>query len=260
MSRYITAVWKCRWFWLSLVQMDVRNRYRRSALGLGWSLLNPLAMTAVLCLFLSRFMPIEDRQTYPLMVLVGLCFWNFISGTTKFGTRCLINGERYIRQYPAPMAIYPLRLALGSAFHFLMALLVVFVMRFFMVGFSGLLSFTSLVPSILMIFVLGWSVALLVGFGTAYFPDIEHLADVGLQILFYGTPIIYSAESFKGKLGWIIQCNPLTSYIELLRAPLLRGEFPSALTCTTATFFTAMFAGLAILTLNRFEKKIIFQL
>ena len=260
MSRYISAVWKCRWFWLSLVQMDVRNRYRRSALGLGWSLLNPLAMTAVLCVVFSNFVPIDNQQHYPLMVLTGLCFWNFISATTKLGTRCLINGERYIRQYPAPMAIYPLRLALGSAFHFLMGLMVVFAMRFVMVGFSGLPSFISLIPSILMIFVLGWTFALLVGFSTAYFPDVEHLSDVGLQILFYGTPIIYSVDSIKGKLAWVIQCNPLTPFIELLRAPLLRGEFPSPITWTTALAFTAVFTGLSILTLYRLEKKIIFQL
>ena len=48
MSRYLAAIWKCRYFWLSLVKMDLRTRYRRSALGLGWSLLNPIAMTAVM--------------------------------------------------------------------------------------------------------------------------------------------------------------------------------------------------------------------
>jgi ABC-type polysaccharide/polyol phosphate export permease len=260
MSRYLSAVWKCRYFWLSLVQMDLRNRYRRSALGLGWSLLNPIAMTAVMCIVFPRIMPSINVREYAPMVLVGLCFWNFISATTKQGTQCLILGERYIRQYPAPMAIYPLRLALGSSFHFLMALLVVLVLRFCLIGFSGLASFVSLVPTILMIFILGWSLAVLAGFATAYFPDIEHLSEVGLQILFYATPIIYPTQAILGKLGWIIRFNPLTTFIELLRAPLLRGEFPDALMFGTAVVSAALFAGMATLTLTRFEKKIIFQL
>jgi ABC-type polysaccharide/polyol phosphate export permease len=260
MSRYLSAIWKCRYFWLSLVQMDLRNRYRRSVLGMGWSLLNPLAMTAVMCIVFPRFMPIASVSQYAPMVLVGLCFWNFISVTVKQGTKCLILGERYIRQYPAPTAIYPLRLALGSAFHFLIALTVVVVMRFALIGFSGLPSFVSLVPTMLMIFILGWSLAVLAGFATAYFPDIEHLSDVGLQILFYGTPIIYPLDAILGKLGWVIQCNPLTTFVELLRAPLLRGEFPSVSLFGAGMIFTAAFAGMAMLTIARFEKKIIFQL
>src|SRR5205823_6730792 len=125
------------------------------------------------------------------------------------------------------MAIYPLRIVLGSSFHFAMALLVVLVLRFGMIGFSGIPSFISLVPTFVLMFIMGWSLAVLSGFVTAYFPDMQHLAEVGLQILFYATPIIYPANAIEGKLGWMIGCNPLTSFIGLLRSPLLNGEFPS---------------------------------
>jgi ABC-type polysaccharide/polyol phosphate export permease len=261
MSRYLSAIWKCRYFWLSLVQMDLRNRYRRSAVGMGWSLLNPIAMTTVICLVFPRFMPqIKSVSQYAPMVLVGLCFWNFISTATKMGTKCLINSERYIRQYPAPMAIYPLRFALGGAFHFLIALAVVFVSRFCLIGFSDLATFASLIPTVMMIFILGWSCALLAGFAAAYFPDIEHLADVGLQILFYATPIVYSPAAIQGKLGMVIRLNPLTTFVELLHAPLIHGTFPDAGTVASAFVITAGFAGLSMLTVSRFEKKIIFQL
>ncbi|MBS0266734.1 MAG: ABC transporter permease [Planctomycetes bacterium] len=261
MSRYLSAIWKCRYFWLSLVQMDLRNRYRRSVVGMGWSLLNPIAMTTVICLVFPRFMPqIKSVNHYAPMVLVGLCFWNFISSAARLGTKCLIHSERYIRQYPAPMAIYPLRLALGGAFHFLIALAVVLVMRCCLIGFSDLHTFISLVPTVLMIFVLAWSVSLLVGFATAYFPDIEHLADVGLQILFYATPIVYSPSAIQGKLGLLIRLNPLTTFVELLHAPLIHGQFPDASLFATGLLITAGFAGVSMLTVSRFEKKIIFQL
>ncbi len=260
MSRYLAAIWKCRYFWLSLVQMDLRTRYRRSALGLGWSLLSPIAMTAVMCAVFPRFLPIANVSEYAPMVLVGLCFWNFITTSTKQGAQCLFQGERYIRQHPAPIAIYPLRIALGSLFHFSAALLLSLILRFGLIGFSGMTSFISLLPTFVLIFVLGWSLAVLAGFLTAYFPDMEHLADVGLQILFYATPIIYPAEAIRGNLGWAIRCNPLATFIELLRAPLLRGEFPDASLYGVALISVAAIAGLATLTLVRYEKKIIFQL
>ena len=260
MSQYLAAIWKCRYFWLSLVQMDLRSRYRRSALGVGWSLLQPIVMTVILCVVFPRFFGGVNVREYAPSVLVGLCFWNFITSTTLVGSQCLINGERYIRQYPAPMAIYPLRTVLGSSFHFLMALLLVLVMRFTLIGFSGTLSFVTLIPTFLMIFVVGWSLALLSGFVTAYFPDMQHLAEVGLQILFYATPIIYPTDKVGGRLGWIIHFNPLTAFIELLRAPLLHGEFPEISRVSLAALSTAAIAGAATLMLVRLQKKIIFQL
>jgi ABC-type polysaccharide/polyol phosphate export permease len=261
MSQYMAAIWKCRYFWLSLVQMDLRSRYRRSLLGLGWSLLHPIAMTAVLCQVFPRILGSGvDIRTYAPMVLVGLCFWSFITSSTLLGSQCLFQGERYIRQFPAPMAIYPLRIVLGSSFHFAMALLVVLVLRFGFIGFSGIPSFISLIPTFVLMFILGWSLAVLSGFVTTYFPDMQHLAEVGLQILFYATPIIYPANSIDGKLGMMINCNPLTAFIGLLRSPLLNGEFPSLSHYLAAVISTTIIAGAATCTLVRLQKKIIFQL
>jgi lipopolysaccharide transport system permease protein len=260
MSHYLAAIWKCRYFWLSLVNMDLRKRYRRSALGVGWSLLHPIAMTAILCTVFPRVFGGVSVREYAPSVLVGLCFWHFITSTTLLGSQCLISGERYIRQYPVPMAIYPLRTVLGSAFHFVIVLGLVLVMRFFLIGFSGTLSFVSLIPTLLMTFVLGWSLATLAGFVTAYFPDMQHLAEVGLQILFYATPIIYPPDRIGGRLGWVIHYNPLAAFMELLRAPILHGEFPELSRLSLAAFCTAAIAGLATLTLVRLQKTIIFQL
>src|SRR5262245_17915224 len=260
MSQYLAAIWKCRYFLLSLVHMHLRSLYLRSALAIVCSLLHPIVITVILCVVFPRFFGDVNVREYAPSVLVGLCFWNFITSTTLVGSQCLIVGERYIRQYPAPMAIYPLRTVLGSTFHFLMALLLVLVMRFTLIGFSGTLSFVTLIPTFLMIFVAGWSLAVLSGFVTAYFPDMQHLAEVGLQILFYATPIIYPTDKVGGKLGWIIHFNPLTAFIELLRAPLLHGEFPEISRVSLAAFSTAAIAGAATLMLVRLQKKIIFQL
>src|SRR5579872_212436 len=261
MSQYMAAIWKCRYFWLSLVQMDLRSRYRRSLLGLGWSLLHPIAMTAVLCQVFPRIFLNVDPHTYAPMVLVGLCFWSFVTSSTLLGSQCLFQGERYIRQFPAPMAIYPLRIVLGSSFHFAMALLVVLVLRFAWIGFSGMPSFISLIPTFILMFILGWSLAVLSGFVTAYFPDMQHLAEVGLQILFYATPIIYPAEMLRDRgLGWLVDVNPLAAFLELLRRPLTLGEFPPLGAFAFALMSTVVLVSAATFMLVRFQKKIVFQL
>src|SRR5262245_36457884 len=126
MGKYLLAIWQCRYFWVSLVRMDLRTRYRRSVLGMGWSLLHPIAMTAILCLvFAHIMMPQGGVESYAPYLMAGLATWNFLSTSTIQGCGCFFQGEPYIRQHPAPLAIYPLRTVLGGLIHFFMALLVV---------------------------------------------------------------------------------------------------------------------------------------
>src|SRR5947209_4962038 len=99
-NAYVQSIWRCRYFWFALVKMDLRTRYRRSILGVGWSLLHPLAMTAVLCGVFSQIFHM-DLSVYGPLVLSGFAFWNFTTGTIRDGCSCLFQGESYIRQYPA---------------------------------------------------------------------------------------------------------------------------------------------------------------
>src|SRR5688572_9379330 len=117
MREYCAEIWRKRYFWLSLVRMDLRRRYRRSMLGIGWSLLNPILMTCVFCVVFAKLFG-EDLTTYAPFVLSGLAFWAFISGTTTEGCQCFYVGEHYLRQHPTPLAIFPLRTTLGLFAHF----------------------------------------------------------------------------------------------------------------------------------------------
>src|SRR3954453_9848777 len=125
MGAYCTAIWRCRYFWLALVRMDVRARYRGSVLGMGWSLLQPMAMTLILTTVFSKLlgMPLAE---YGPHVMSGLVCWGFLQTCALGGAHCFFQGEAYIRQVPAPLAIYPLRTVLAAGFHFCLALLVVF--------------------------------------------------------------------------------------------------------------------------------------
>jgi ABC-type polysaccharide/polyol phosphate export permease len=123
MTAYLGAIWKCRFFWLSLVKMDLTSRYRGSVLGICWSLLHPIAMTAILCVVFKYAFGMDNIRTYAPLLFTGLTFWNFFSSVVLQGCNCFFQGESYIRQFPAPMAIYPLRVVLGSAFHFGIGLL-----------------------------------------------------------------------------------------------------------------------------------------
>ena len=260
MSSYLSSIWKLRYFWLSLVRMDLRTRYRRSYLGIGWSLLHPIAMTAVLCTVFHKLFGFDWREFGPSL-LAGLCFWNYVTAVTTQGCQCLFQGEPYIRQHPAPIAIYPLRTVLGGTFHFVLAMVVVVIFRLWLKGFGDLAALLCFPPTLVLLFVFGWSLAVLTGFANAYFPDTQHLSEVGLQILFYGTPIIWPPEMLRDKgLGWIVDYNPLAAFVQMIRDSILAGQFPSAQTVIMVCATVLAVSVLAVLTLVRLQQKIIFQL
>jgi lipopolysaccharide transport system permease protein len=271
MQSYFGAIWSCRFFWLSLVKMDLRSRYRGSALGIFWSLLHPLAMTVILCVVFS-FAFGQDLRIYAPLVFTGLTFWGFFGAVLVGGCGCFFQGESYIRQFPAPMAIYPLRTVLGAAFHFLIGMLLAITIGL-LVGpdtssneaatrLNQLLALPSLVPSCILLLLFGWSISTLSGLFSVRFRDTKHMAEIGLQGLFYLTPIMYRIETFKDKhrLMALLQCNPLVSFLDLIRDPILLGQFPSLTTYATAGAVVLVLASAATLAMWIEERRLIFHL
>jgi ABC-type polysaccharide/polyol phosphate export permease len=244
---------------MSLVKMDLRTRYRRSILGLGWSLLNPISMTIVICLFFHGMMDMEIRVFAPYL-MAGLATWTYILTAALQGCQCFFQGESYIRQYPAPLAIYPLRTALGGTIHFFMALLVVLGLAWGFNGFANPLSLFSLIPSIVLLFIFAWSLAVLLGCANVHFQDTQHLAEVGFQILFYATPIMYKLEYLHGWIGWLENFNPIYYIIQLVREPILDGHAPSLLTYGVACSTIVVTLSAASITLARLQRRLIFHL
>lgn len=260
MTSYLGGIWKCRYFWVSLVRNDLRTRYRRSLLGIGWSLLQPIAMTTVLCFVFKNIFGYETAEFAPFL-MSGISFWSFFTMCTVVGSHAFFTGEPYIRQYPAPMAIYPLRSVLGAGFHFLMALLVVIGMVAYFQGVANLATLPCLVPTIVLLFFFGWAVATVMACISVHFPDMSHLSEVTLQLWFYATPVMYKPDILRGRgLGWLVDFNPLVIFLDLIRKPLLEGKVPGVDAYGMALSVTACVALTAVMLLVRNERKIVFHL
>ena len=262
MLSYLGAVWRCRYFWTTLVKMDLRTRYRRSVLGLGWSLLHPIALTIVICTMFSTILAADWREYGPYL-LAGLAYWSYVVTAATLGCQSLFMGESYIRQHPAPLAIYPLRTTLSAIIHFLLALGVV-IPAAYLIGPSGYenpLSLLTLIPSILLLFLFGWSIGIIAGFANVYFQDTQHLTEVAFQILFYATPIIYFRSMLESNgFEWLARCNPLAAFLELIRLPVLKGQVPDFEMFGVASLTVLITSIAACITLARLQKRLIFQL
>lgn len=267
LNAYLGKVWGCRYFWLSLVGMDLRTRYRGSALGIGWSLLNPICMTIIFCVVFSNIWKADIVEFAPY-VMAGLTLWQFISTSLLQGCECFFAGESYIRQHPAPMAIYPLRTVLGAAFHFTMGYSLVIVLSLIFhrsLGYIGVTALLSLLPAFALLLVLGWSLAVLFAVSTVRFRDLRHLSEVGLQAMFYLTPIIYGAQQVtalieRRTVGWIFLLNPVVPFLDMLRSPVCDGRAATPATFLAAFLITLTCLTAAVVTLRSEEREIVFHL
>lgn len=260
MVNYLSSVWSCRYFWMSLVHMDLRTRYRGSVLGLGWSLVQPLAMTIILCAVFRHVFKLPIIEYGPLL-LTGLAFWAFITSIVQTGCSCFHQAEPYIRQYPAPLAIYPLRSTLGATFHFLVALTLVIVLTSLFKGAPSLIALLTLIPAVVLLFVFVWGLTVLFALAQVHFRDSKHLAEVGFQAMFYLTPIMFPPTMLDGgRLGIIVRGNPLTFFLELLREPILHGVPASMGMFLGAALSATVAVSAAVFALSRLERRFIFHL
>jgi ABC-type polysaccharide/polyol phosphate export permease len=268
MFRHLSAVWTARHFVLALVKLDLRLRYRRSALGVGWSLLHPIAMTIVFTVVFSQLFGDGNPVGYAAFALSGLAVWSFLRDATTAGSRAFLTNEVYIRQSPMPYTIYTLRTVLGLVVHTCMALGVVVVVVCVWRGDPGaLVGLLLAVPGLVLAIVAAWAVATIGAFVTAFFHDTAHILEVVTQIGFFLTPVMYRRNVLDDRgLGWMVDINPASLFLAVIRDPILAGvpsgeglaQLGLALLVTAA--FTSALVGLATGVVSWLHKKVIFHL
>ncbi len=246
---------------MTLVKLDIQARYKRTWLGAGWSLVQPLALTAILCFVFSTIFGFSLRD-YASYVISGLLVWTFLTGVIGEGCSSMIEGETYIRSRPLPLAVHPLRVTLRVAFHSLLLLLVTLGITWYFRGFENLPALLALIPGSLLLLLFGWSAGIILGVATVYFRDISHLSQISLQFLFYLTPIIYPKEVIEGRgfVSSILDYNFAVHFVNLLREPILNNRFPSWHTYSISAIVVICCLLLSIVLLVRNEKKLVFHL
>lgn len=208
-----------------LVSNSIKTRYKRSTLGVLWTLLNPLLNTAVLTIAFSQIMRFEV-ENYSLYLLAGLIFWNFFAQTTTVAMQQLIWGSNLIKRVYVPRTIFSVSVVGNGLTNLLLALVpMAILMLIFRQPFT--LALLTLPVAVLLgaMFVLGF--ALLLSTLAVFFTDVVELYNVALQALFYLTPIIYPSEIIPEKLQFIFKLNPLYVLIELFRKPIFLGQAAS---------------------------------
>ncbi len=260
----LATVWRFRHFWLSLAGMDLRVRYRRSVLGIGWSVLHPVLMAIVFCVAFASWLGTGDWRTAAPFYLAGLVVWDAVKHSAVQGGLTFLRNEPYIRQSPLPLAVYTLRTSLGTATHFGIALIVATATAGILHPadhWTPLYAIWAVLPAAALLAVFCWAVTALVAVANVFFHDTQHLAEVGLGIGFFLTPIIYPKERLAERgLRFVAEANPVVTFLDVIRQPILTGEPPSAAAFARAAGLTVVTVAAAVAALARFERRLVFHL
>jgi len=221
----------------SLVSRELRGQYKRSALGWFWSLLNPLAMVATYAIVFSLVFraapPVGDpsgRHSYVLFLITGLIPWNLFAGGLNGSAASLVDQASLISKVYFPRAAVVLAklgaLAVSSAIEFAVVVVVLVVSGNFVLPWLGVLAGLFALQLAL---VLG--LGLMLSVTNAYFRDVQYLLGIGLQVVFYLTPIIYPPSFVREQVGdrlyFLYRLNPLERLVESYRNVLYDMRFPA---------------------------------
>jgi len=219
-----------------LVRRELNARYRASALGFFWSLLNPLLLLAVYAaVFTYIFQPrFPGGEPYPLFLFSGLLPWLFFSGASLDASITMVDNGPLLAKVMCPPEIFPAITVLSHLVHHLLALpvLVAALVISSLVGWHPfpwtiVLLPLALVPWILLTGGVAWAVAAL----SVHFRDLRDLLGHILNLLFFASPIIYSLEGLEipTLLRRVLVLNPLSFLVEIYRDAAFDGRISSPL-------------------------------
>lgn len=207
-----------------LVDRDMKLLYKRSALGIAWTLINPLLQLAVFSFVFRSVIPINIPQ-FSSFAFSGLLIWTWSQTALFQATGLITSNKALIRQPNFPTAILPVVTTMTGLIHFLLALPVLII--FLAVDGVQPNSVLFVLPLLMVIqFVLTVGLAYPLAALNVTFRDTQHTLGVLLQMLFYLTPIFYDLNSVPKEFQPFYQLNPMVPLIEAYRAILLKGTPP----------------------------------
>ena len=251
--RYRDLIW-------TLVQRDLKVRYRRSAIGFLWTMLQPLLMLMVLNIVFSTLFRFSDEaatdpplaaleqaaeqptppaaetaaepaprvgiRNYPVYALAGLLFWNFFQQTIVTSMNSLKGNATILKKLPVPLAVFPIATVISGLVNLLFAFVPLFAILI-CTGHRLTTALWFLPVAILVAAVFTLGAGLVLSPMAVFFSDVIELIGVVMTLLFYMTPVIYPIGIVAGtKYYWLVRFNPIRSILEVFRDPIYYGKVP----------------------------------
>ena len=232
-----------RFLFEELVKRDFKKKYKRTILGMGWSMLSPLLMLLVMKIVFEQFFG-RTVNHYTTYLFCGLLVYNWFTESTSGGMRSLFGNARIFTKVNVPKYLFLFSINIQVLLNFALTLLVFFVFcAIDHVRFTSRFLCLAYPIATLLLFNVGVGMVLSALF--VFFRDIDYLWKVALQLLMYGSAIFYSTDKFPPHVKLAFALNPVYRHIAYFRQIVLSGTIPSLETHLTLLGFAlaAFLAG-----------------
>ncbi len=208
------------------VQKEIRGKYKGSFLGVLWSFINPLLMVLVYALVFPYIMKGNGIDNYLIFLIVAIIPWNFFTTVITSGCNCIwINGG-IIKKVYFPREILPISVVVAGLVNFLISCIIIMLFLLFGgIGFSIQLLWLPLIAIMQSFFCLG--LLFVLSAINVYVRDIEYLVAFLINLLFYATPILYTADLFPEAIRFVLYLNPMAHFMDMYRSIFYYQTLPN---------------------------------
>ncbi|MBZ5514890.1 MAG: ABC transporter permease [Acidobacteriia bacterium] len=225
MRQLIAEIRRNRELIWALALKELHVRYKRSALGFLWALLNPLLMMSILAVVFSTVMRIGIKQ-YAVFLLSTLVPWTFFSQALSYAVDSIVGNADLLKKIYIGKSVFPLAAILSNIINFLLSMiplvLVLLVLRFpfhwtwiyLPVPLLGLIFFTA-------------GCGFFCAAANVYFRDVSHIIQILLSAWFYFTPVIYPLDFVPSRYHALFRLNPMLYILNGFRMAIYFGQLPS---------------------------------
>lgn len=254
----VKDLFKYKFLIQQLVSRDIKIRYRRSFLGIFWSILNPLFFTLIVYVVFSSVFK-SDIKNFPLYAIVGQIIFSFFSESTSSALNAIVDNASLIKKVYIPKYIFVVSRVVSSFVNLIFSLISLFVVML-ITGTKINFSFLFLPFCFLYIFIFSVGISLILSSMNVFFRDIKHLYSILLTLLVYLTAIYYPIEIVPDSFRNILNYNPIYIFISYARNIVLYGISPNLTDNLLCCFlsFTVFIVGIKIF--NKTENKFLFYI
>lgn len=221
MKKYLDNFVRYRYLLKELVIKGIKLKYRRSYLGLVWTLLEPLLMTMVLALVFGTLLG-KNIPYFPVYILCGRLMFSCFSSTTKVAMRSIRANQAMIKKVYVPKYLYPLSTIIYNYVLFLISLIILAALAVFYKVPTSWHIIEIFIPLIILA-ILCVAVGLILSTACVFFRDLEYLWEVILMLIMYCSGIFYSVEKMGHMAKTILSLNPVYCIISNVRCVVMEG-------------------------------------
>lgn len=238
----------------SNVKKEIRGKYKGSFLGILWSFVNPLLMTLVYALVFPYLLRGSGYEHYTTFLIIGILPWNWFTTCISQGTFTVLGNGGIIKKVYFPREILPISVVTSGIVNYLISCLVMFIFLICSgIGFSKYIVFFPIVMIAQYLLTLG--IIFITSAINVYVRDLEYIINFFIQMLFYGTPILYSADMFAGtKIEFLVKMNPMATIINSYKDIFYWQNMPHIKSLLIVLVASVVFCYIGLLIFRKLSK------